>query len=71
MTERVFNVGMLEVAHGFVIAGKRWIQLRFGYAGDNSPLVVQMPEKAWADALAVRSLDGVDDDVDDDVLIRV
>ena len=22
MTERVFNVGMLEVAHGFVIAGR-------------------------------------------------
>ena len=63
MDSRVFNVGMLEVAHGFVIAGERWIRLRFGYAGDDSPLVVQMPEKAWADALAARSLGGVDDDV--------
>jgi hypothetical protein len=52
MTERVFNVGTLEVVHGGERFGsKRWISLRFGYAGDDSPLIVQMPKKAWTDTL--------------------
>jgi hypothetical protein len=50
MTDRVFNVATIEVvAIPAPIAGERWVQLRFGHGGDDSPLLVQLPARAWHD----------------------
>jgi len=45
---RVFNVAAIEVVPiEQPIGGERWVQLRCHYAGDDSPLLVQLPERAW------------------------
>ena len=49
----IFNVGAVEVIHPErIFGGERWVQLWCHYAGDDSPLIVQMPEKAWMEMLA-------------------
>jgi hypothetical protein len=52
MTENIFNIGMIEVVRPEgLFGGERWVQLRCHYAGDGSPLLVQMPERAWMGVL--------------------
>jgi len=47
---RVFNVAAIEVVSiDPPIGGVRWVQLRCLHAGDDSPLLVQLPERAWHD----------------------
>ena len=48
MASPVFNVAGAELIRiPFPIAGEQWVQLRFAHGGDDSPLLVQMPERAW------------------------
>lgn len=50
MDSRVFNVAAIEVVPiEQPIGGERWVQLRCHYAGDDSPLLVQLPEHAWTE----------------------
>lgn len=48
MASTVFNVAGIEVAHiESLIGGERWVQLRLLHAGYDSPILVQLPERAW------------------------
>jgi len=48
----VFNVATIEVVRlEQFIAGERWVQIRCHYAGDGSPLLVQLPEVEWVRAV--------------------
>jgi len=49
---QVFNVFAIEVTtiHR-PIGGATWVQLRCPHSGDESPLIVQLPEQAWLDAV--------------------
>jgi hypothetical protein len=48
MSSPVFNVGAAEMVRvERLLDGVRWVQLRFYYSGEGSPLLVQMPEREW------------------------
>jgi hypothetical protein len=49
MPKDIFNVASVDVVRmKDLIGGVRWVQLRFHHTAANSPLIVQMPEHAWA-----------------------
>jgi hypothetical protein len=49
---QVFNVLAIEVMTiNRPIGGATWVQLHCHHSGDESPLIVQLPEQAWLDAV--------------------
>ncbi len=50
MASPVFNVAAIEAVRlPQPIGGESWVQLRCLHGGDDSPLLVQLPARAWHD----------------------